>query len=497
MPENIRALIVILILATFLFYYAKKTAYSIIGVESFARRRNLWINLTLAVFLLPNFWLFTFVTALLLIYANKRDQNPAALFFSVMFVLPVGTIQIPGMGLMNFFFELSYLRILALVVLLPVFLSLRRKDNTLSFGRCWPDRALIAYLVLNFILSLIREDSVTNSLRQLFYFFIDIFLPYYVISRSLRSMQIFRETIFSFILAILLVAAIATAEFFKQWILYASPIQNFNLVALAGDYLGRDGIIRASSAAGHALALGYLMAVGIGLYFFIQRYFQKKFIRLSGMALLAAGLIAPLSRGPWLGTAFLLIMFIMTGRFALRRSVKVFLAAFLAFTIVAALPGGERVVNLLPFIGKTETENISYRENLISNSMIVINRNFWFGSIDYLKTPELQKMRQGQGIIDLVNNYIQVTLATGVVGLGLFISFFALTLLGIYKAMRSINDRDSEEYLLGRTLLATLLAILFIIFTVSNITIIPIVYWSVSALGVAYAHMVRKILQPA
>jgi hypothetical protein len=40
--------------------------------------------------------------------------------------------------------------------------------------------------------------------------------------------------------------------------------------------------------------------------------------------------------------------------------------------------------------------------------------------------------------------------------------------------------------------LATLLAILVIIFTVSNITIIPIVYWSVAGLGVAYAEMMRR-----
>jgi hypothetical protein len=58
--------------------------------------------------------------------------------------------------------------------------------------------------------------------------------------------------------------------------------------------------------------------------------------------------------------------------------------------------------------------------------------------------------------------------------------------------MRSIANRSSEEYLLGRALLATLLAILLIIFSVSSIAIIPIVYWSVAGLSVAYAQMVRK-----
>lgn len=149
------------------------------------------------------------------------------------------------------------------------------------------------------------------------------------------------------------------------------------------------------------------------------------------------------------------------------------------------------MINLLPFIGMTEKGTIDYREDLITSSMIVIQRNPWFGSVDYLKNPEMEALRQN-GRIDVVNTYIGVALEKGFVGLGLFVAFFTLVLLGIYQAVRSIPDKDSEEHLLGRALLATLLAILAIITTVSSITIIPIVYWSVAGLGVAYAQMVRK-----
>jgi O-antigen ligase len=109
-----------------------------------------------------------------------------------------------------------------------------------------------------------------------------------------------------------------------------------------------------------------------------------------------------------------------------------------------------------------------------------------------MKTPEMEAMRQGEGIIDIVNTYLGITLYDGFVGVGLFVAFFALTLLGIYRAMRSLPDRDSEEYLLGRVLLSTLLAILVMIFSVSTITIVPYMYWTVAAMGVAYSQMVRK-----
>ena len=124
--------------------------------------------------------------------------------------------------------------------------------------------------------------------------------------------------------------------------------------------------------------------------------------------------------------------------------------------------------------------------------MIVIRRNPWFGSVNFLDTPEMQALMGGQGIIDVVNTYISITLDSGLVGLGLFVGFFALVIIGVYRAMRSLPDKDSEERLLGRALLAILFAILTIILTVSSITFIPIVYWSVAGMGVAYAQMIRN-----
>jgi len=215
-------------------------------------------------------------------------------------------------------------------------------------------------------------------------------------------------------------------------------------------------------------------------------------MRRLGTILLTGGLIVPLSRGPWLGAAVLMFVFIATGRYAARRLMILALAAMLSFPLISLLPGSERVINLLPFIGSTGKENVDYREKLITNSMIVIQRNPWFGSTDFLESPEMEAMRQGQGIIDVVNSYIAIALQTGFTGLGLFVAFFALTLIGIFRAMRSISSKDSEDYLLGRVLLATLLAIMVIIVTASSTLFIPIVYWSVAGMGVAYAQMVRK-----
>jgi O-antigen ligase len=175
----------------------------------------------------------------------------------------------------------------------------------------------------------------------------------------------------------------------------------------------------------------------------------------------------------------------------MRRLITVGLISLVALPIIAVLPGGQRLIDVMPFIGRVDIGSITYREQLFDNALTVIARKAFFGSADYLMAPEMQAMIQGQGIIDIVNTYLGIALKHGLVGLGLFVGFFCAVLLVIRKAMRTLPDRDGEVYRLGSSLFATIVGILVIIFTVSSITIIPVVYWSVAGMGVAYAQMVK------
>lgn len=485
------AYIVVLFLAAAVFVIAYRPALVFAEGGNLTRRRNLWLALTLTAFLAPNFWVYTFIAIPLLIVANKRDPTPAALYFFILFVLPSSEIVIPGMGVIEFLFRLSPPRLLALFILLPAFITLRRQSDTLPFGRIWPDKMIAAYLILAVAL-LLRDTNATNALRNVFYLFVDVFLPYFVFSRSLKNMKAFRDVMLSFVLAAMILAIIAVFEISKHWLLFRELDGNLGLEAIGGGYLEREGMARAVATTSQPIALGFILAVGMGFYLFLQLFMRQAFVRQLGMALLAGGLVATLSRGPWVGAAVVFLVFSATGRNPARRMAAFALAATLSLSLIASLPVGEKIINLLPFIGTTETQTIEYREQLFTNSMIVIQRNPWFGSANYLETPEMEAMRQGQGIIDIVNSYLRITLRSGLVGLGLFVGFFALMLSGIYLAMRSISDRDSEEYLLGRVLLATLLGILVTIATVSSIGFVPLVYWSVAGMGVSYAQLVRK-----
>ncbi|QAY88489.1 O-antigen ligase [Pseudomonas sp. ACM7] len=491
MPEHFRALIVILVLAGIVFAMARRPAADLIPDRNFTRRRNLWFVLTLLAFVSHSFWVYAGIATIILTFARKNERNPVALFFLLLFLIPPSPAEIPGFGLINYFVVLNHIRLLALCVLLPAFLALRKRADTVPFGRTWPDKLLAAYLLLTSLL-LLRETTVTDTLRQMLYLFLEVFLPYYVASRALKNLSDFKDALFGFVLAAMVLSLIGLFEYSKRWQLYSAVVNAMGMQWDPG-YLSRGGSLRASATTGQAIALGFVISVAIGFYLYMQEEVRSKLQRSLGALLLAGGLFAPLSRGPWIGAAVIIVVFIGTGRKAIKRLMLLAAAGGLALPLLAVVPGGQKVLDLLPFIGTVEVENITYRQRLIDNAVIVIQRNPWLGSFNFRSTPEMQSMIQGQGIIDIVNTYIGIALSFGLIGLTLFVVFFVSVLQGIRKGMRSFPNEDNEARRLGRALLATLAGILITIVTVSSITVIPVVYWSVAGLGVAYAQMARRL----
>ena len=491
MPEHIRALFVILALATVVFAFARRPAADLIPLNDFIRRRNLWLGLTVLAFISHSFWLYAALAAIVLTIARRRERNPLALFFILLFLIPPASAEIPGFGLINYLFELSHVRLLALLILLPAFFALHNRAVTLPFGRIWPDKLLALYLVLSALLQL-RETTLTDTLRQSLYLFIDVFLPYYVASRTLKQLSDFKDAMLAFALAAMLLALIGTFEYARHWLLYGSLSDALGLRWGMSNYAGRGGSLRASASTGQSIVLGYVISVAIGFYLFLYAGVRSRLQQRLGALLLAAGLFATLSRGPWVGAAAMITVFIATGRNAVKRLTLLGLAGAFSLPLLSVIPGGNKLIDLLPYIGTADTGNITYREELFAKAMIVIQRNPLFGSVDYLNTAEMQSMMQGEGIIDIVNSYLAIALESGLIGLLLFAGFFTTIALGIHKALRTLQDKDSEALRLGRALLATLLGVLVTITTVSSISVIPVVYWSLAGLGAAYIQMLRS-----
>lgn len=499
MPEHLRALVVILALATFVFLFAKAPACAVaMPSADFERRRNLWLAITLTAFLAHNFWVYLFATAASLLFTLSREQNRLALFFFLLFAVPGLQREIPGIGGIRYFFDIDYTRLLVLAVLLPTYLSLRTRSGIERFGTTLPDKLIAGYIVLNFLLML-TVSTFTGALRHgVFYAFIDILLPYYVASRSLRDLAAFRDALMAFAIAALLLSAAAVFEAVRHWLLYA-PLQD----ALGarwgmGNYLerGYQGALRAQGSTGHPIALGYVTAVAAAFFLYLRRSIPNRTVWNLGLLLLTAGLVASLSRGPWVGAAVMLCVFIAAGPAPATQFIKLVMLGTAVLAASLIFPIGANVLDYLPFVGSIEEGSVSYRRRLLEISIDVILGNPFFGGFNYIYSPAMQELKQGEGIIDIVNTYLGVGLTSGLVGLSLFAGFFFVIVINIIKTMARLPDRNDDLYLLGRVLCSALIGILVTIFTVSSISVIPVVYWSVAGLGLAYMRILVAAKDP-
>ena len=196
MAEHLRTFIVLLLLAIPTFAIAKTPACALAtSVKDFERRRNVWFAITCVAFLAHDFWIFIAVTAILLFFVAPAEPNKIALYFVLLFAAPMVAADIGGLGIINSLFGINYVRLLTLLILFPAYLSLRRQSGVIPFGKLLPDKLIAGYIILNIIL-MWPIMSATATFRQgVFYAFVDIFLPYYVASRSLKNLADFKDAL--------------------------------------------------------------------------------------------------------------------------------------------------------------------------------------------------------------------------------------------------------------------------------------------------------------
>ena len=325
-------------------------------------------------------------------------------------------------------------------------------------------------------------DTATNVARTTFYAFIDVFLPYYVASRALNNTKAVHDFCASFVMATILLAVIGAFEFLKGWLMYSSLESALGAEWGYGRYLARGSSLRALASTGQPIVLGYVCAVALGLYFAIKEKINANNARTCIAITLVAGLIASLSRGPWLGAVLIVFVFVALGPKPGASLTRMSLVSVAGILLLLATPYSDKIIDLLPFVGSVDAGNIEFRNKLIENSIEVISRNPYFGSFDALASSEMQELRAG-GIIDVVNSYIALALTGGLVTLFFFAGFFISIVFQLVLIKRKAPLTDTGV-IIWRALIAAILGIMFIIFTVSSITFVPIVYWLVGGVGV-------------
>lgn len=498
MPLHLRALVVIMVLSLATLWWARKfvaVGDRAISPQDFRLRAMSWIVITLLCFLTHNYWVFALLSVPFLVVYGGRDSNRLSFYFFLLFAVPPFLVEVPGFGIFERLLELDHLRWMALAVLLPAFIALKSRPDVPKLGSTVVDKFILAYIGLWFMLQLTTSGTtITNLGRIVVLLFLDVFLPYYVASRALRNLQDFRDALMSLVIAIGILAPLSMFEFSRRWLLYnavevalGQPLWGF------GTFLerGEGGALRALVSVGHPIVLGYLVVVALGLMMFLKRSILNDLQWKIVWLVLFGGMLASVSRGPWVGCAAMFAMFLLTGPNITSKLGKAIVAGIVLVPIALTTEQGQKMLDYLPFIGTVESRNVDFRQRLIEVSLGVLAHFPWFGALDYLQHPDMQVMRGEDGIIDVVNTYLGVAMATGVVGLTIFVAPFLVVLVDLARTLNRMTDKTSDVHLLGRTFLAVLVGTLVTIGTVAAILTVPVVYLTLLGMSAGYLQRVK------
>jgi O-Antigen ligase len=492
MREHLVAFVYILVIAGACFLVmAKPLTARAMTAQDFSRRRNLWFAVTAITFLAHDYWLALLATALLLAITSRREHNPVALYCAMLLVVPQFQMAIPGLGIVNQLFEIDHNRMLALVILLPAALRLAIGPTAAHPKLRVMDTMVAVYLVYIFAANA-TAGSLTGMMRFTVYMLLDYALLYYVVTRSITDRARLIDVMASFAMGVSVIGVIGGFETMRSWLVYESlriplgvPPQDIGTYLLRATEDG--GYLRAYATAGHAIALGLVSAVIVTWQLALARTYTPKVLGVALVLMPVVGLLASVSRGPWLACAIAVVLGLCFGAGAKRR--LAWMAALLPviITVLLLLPQGRKFIDLLPFVGSVEPGSVTYRTQLIDQAMIVFWQNPVFGALNYIDNPALEVMRQGQGIIDIVNVYVGVALPYGAIGLLLFAAPSAYALISAWLTSRRLARSDPDGEAAGRALAVSLLAVLLVLGAASYYLHVPIIHWLTVSLCAAYA----------
>jgi hypothetical protein len=430
-------------------------------------------------------------------WGGRKDSNPVAFYLMLMQVIPDTPVQIPTVGI-NELFALNLSRLLSFFVLIPAAVRLRRStDHPAAREFTTTDWLVLGFGALQLFLYVppdlphhqILPDSATNIIRRALLFCVDVYVLYYVVSRCCSTRQAVVDAMASFCVACAVLAPLAVFESVRHWLLYLEIREAWD-VRVWVSYLSRGHALRAQVTAGHAIALGYLLAVALGFWLYLSARVPRRVPRIAITILLVSGLVVTYSRGPWLGAVVIYALFTALRPHAFTKAFQATMAALLVAWGISFTPVGERIFNSLPFIGApAESESAVYRQRLAVRAWQLVQEHPFFG--DQLAYQKMEDLRQGEGIIDLVNTYAEVALFYGIVGLALFITPALFAFFGAARQAKRLQSQDPDFSSLGRTLAACVFGTLVVIATCSFGLAIANLFYVLLGLTVAFVRMAR------
>jgi hypothetical protein len=437
MNQALKEYAVIMLIATLVFGLCRTALITKEFRKILEQRIITWALITTAGMLTPSIFIYIAIAWPVLIWHGKKDDNPAAMYVFLFLAMPHYSVPLPTV-VINQLFDINHGRFLSMALLLPAMLRLPAQDKRNKTPK-HPAQWGVAVFIGLILLFLAPYFSLTHLLRTFVTQGLDWLIPFLACVLLANTPEKVRDCMKMWALSGAVLGAIAIFESSRAWLLYDSISLRWGTSNVFA-YLFREGTLRAQATAGHSLALGYWLAIAWGFYIHLFRSMQNRKSALVMGACILGGLIATWSRGPWLTAILITIIYLSLdprGASSMIKSLGVFVALS---TAVYISPFWDSIKRYIPFIGNVDSANVEYRQRLFQTAIEYIKLNPLTGNP--LVLQYLESLRQGQGIIDLMNGYIQIAMFYGLICLAGFLVMLLGPAVSGFKLWRAGRNTD-------------------------------------------------------
>lgn len=369
------------------------------------------------------------------IFAKSR-ADAAAIFAIVIVAMPdmiyqsnVGSIYLFSIGKSTF----------ASLGLVIAFFTKRQTDAKSGFHFDLPILLLLALSIFSG-----RDPKITETIRHALPSLIDLAVPYFLISRSLKSREDLRRFVLALALAAFVMAVVAFFEQRLHWLLYKEIENRLHIATGLSAYKSRGGSLRATAAFPDQLSLGVYLAFGTIAIMAFRASFATRRNYYLALLVMAIGLTAPNSRGALLGVVLGWLAFDFFRKRYSRLAAELGVIG-MAYLVLLAL------ANISPYVagvlghGADASSTSQYRIELLTRGMEEIRKHPLLGTTLSTALNNLDDMRQGEGIIDMVNGYISYGLTAGYIGIIVLAMVFLSMMIAMLRVRRNLSFNDSAD----------------------------------------------------
>ncbi len=489
MDLSIRALVVLLVAFGAVFFSVRTSFRDSIG----GARLTVWMTLvfgaTVIVFLSPDFWVAMILSGILILLLGRGEKFYPAIYLLLLLCLPpLG--RIISLGPINSLIELKPAVLLSVLILIPsMFIGVRMRKSA-PIGSL-TDLFFVLFFGLSVILGF-RDENLTTGLRGSVTILITLAAPYVVFSRWPKSLEDGRVMALAFAIPLLTLGGLAILETLRHWHFYGHIPGQWGAGTQTSLYSQRSGYLRAYGSTFAPIFFGSAVTLAIILTLPLLSLVKRgKFMFYGVLFAAVIGVLSTLSRGAWVGLAGAGVLYILTGQKAVQRLFKFGGVAIVGMIAGLFSPFGRTIADLLPFIGGRDQETIDYRFDLLNISLEVLSEKPLFGGIDVYEHPKMQVLIQGQGIIDVVNSYLQIAFEVGYVGLAFYLGAHLCALSMIWSAFKKARSVAPELAELCRGVFVALAALMAMMAITSSSAQTEQIDWFLTGFAVAMARVVR------